>query len=196
MATDVSKVVIANLALSHLGKAKINSLSQAGAEATNANLFYPFARRSTLAKASWGFARARVIAGELTATWTERYEYAYQPPTDAVRIWRVTDALDPRWQDPADFPEMMDGAIHTNLSGARVFYIKDIDDPTKYTNGFVLTMAATLAAMLAIPLTRNSKLADTWRKEAARELSQAISETQNDLINRNEKDADWIEARS
>ena len=150
MAT-VSKVFIANLALSFLGtRSKIESLTENSREAQSADLWYEITRKLVLERHDWGFARKRaVLAVDDEAAPNGVWAYRYVYPADCLKARRLqqpryriqrgypytnTDLVNVK-DVPFEIEESPDGVhrtLLTDLDDATLIYTRDLDDPTRY----------------------------------------------------------------
>lgn len=176
-----SEVDICNLALAHLGDvANIASIDppDGSAQADHCARFYPVARNALLEMHDWGFASRRVALAQLgnpTTTWA----YCYAQPADLLNTISVlaSDATDDTsvampqpvtWNDmvmpatgagsytpqPFVLESLDDGAdvLLTNQAGAVLRYVAQVQDTTKFSPLFVVTLSWSLASMLAGPI--------------------------------------------
>lgn len=81
---------ICNLALSRVGAARIQSLSDNTKAARECTTIYPFARDAVLRSYDWAFARKRLDLALLTETYTG-FDFAYQYPVDCICLRKITD---------------------------------------------------------------------------------------------------------
>jgi len=84
-----SEITICNLALSHIRVGSINALTEASIQAQQCKLLYPILRDSVLENAPWQFATRIVSLAELTDVEVFNFAYAYQYPSDCLKIKRL-----------------------------------------------------------------------------------------------------------
>jgi len=214
MASDVD---ICNLALSHLGDtATVASLDppEGSAQAEHCARFYPIARDSLLEMHTWGFATKRVQLAQLGAGWPE-WDYAYAQPADALNILAVLppDATDDYSQSnvpdsaggtyvPQAFSCEIDAngadVIYTDQINAVLRYTAIVEDTTKFSPLFVMTLSWHLASMLAGPMLKgDAGAAEAKRCTAMMQayLSKAaVSDAQQRRINP-QHNVGWIAGR-
>lgn len=101
MSTPQSYTDIANLALQHIGLTKpIQALGRDTSEEDEAcSTWFDTARRATLKEIPWGFATKQVVPALVANNPTPEYLYAYQEPSDNLKIvrfmsWRLTNDTD------------------------------------------------------------------------------------------------------
>lgn len=179
-----SIVSICNLALSNLGKQNISDLSEATAEARACNQFYAHTRDTLLQGYPWSFAGKTASLGEIANDRPDEWEYAYQRPTDCLKVRHVQDEAGIFTGQNAA-PYGIEGSrIYCNLSPALLHYTFRLTDPTQYSPLFIEALAWHLAVRLAMPLTRDPKIrADAFQlamqTQGAAEMADANEERHN-----------------
>lgn len=168
MAT-VSEVSICNLALSRIGGATIQSLTEQSAEALACNIFYDRTRRTVLRSHPWSFATVVVPLAQLSEA-EDGWDYAYEKPSDCLRIIGIPD--DNGDLDKVDF-ELRGESILTDWEYASLRYIKDITDTTRFDEQFIEAMSYRLAADLAMPLSQNASFVTGMMNLFGAAISQA-----------------------
>ncbi len=208
MTVTISSTLIANMALSHVGDAKIESLTDSdSAEACEARTWYDYSRIATLEAADWNFARKRVVATldtdtisttvntPLAGVWGFRYRY----PADCVIMRKIQHPASP----PADaFPFEVEAnlagttkTVLTNVENAVLVYTMDQELTNLYTPGFVLAMSLMLGSNMAFSLTGKLSLKKSIRQEFLRTLPAAAASAANEQVAPPPRDADWLRAR-
>ena len=165
-----SVVSICNLALSNIGKDNIAALTDAGAEARACSQFYEQARDTMLQAYPWRFAGVTVSMAEITNLKLGQWGYAYQRPTDCLKVRWLRPAYsedEPALskQDELAYPYEIEGqTVYANLSPAFLRYTSRMTDPSVFPPLFVEALSWSLAVRLAMPLTRDPKVrADAWQ---------------------------------
>lgn len=165
-----SVVSICNLALSNIGKGNINALTDAGAEARACNQFYEQTRDMLLQGYPWRFAGATVSLAQIENDKAGQWAYAYQRPTDCLKLRWVRPAYSENdlaltRQEELSFPHEAEGrTIYCNLSPAFLRFTARITDASRFDPLFVEALSWHLAVRLAMPLTRDPKVrADAWQ---------------------------------
>jgi hypothetical protein len=193
MTTAVS---ICNLALGHLGDgATVSSIDppEASSQAEYCAQFYPIARDQMLELHDWNFATRRIAAALLaTDPWTQ-WRFAYEVPSDALRVFSVlpSDAVDdqigPDYQATATPTAYLgpqetaqDFEIETDAAGRRVLlcnvedailrYTVPVTDTTRFSPLFVTALSYLLAGYLAGPILKG----ETGRNVAGAMSQQAL----------------------
>jgi hypothetical protein len=190
-----SVVGICNLALSHLGLDRIDSLTEASAQARASALHYEQARDVMLSAYPWSFAKTAVVLAELTNDWPERWEYRFQRPTDCLKILRLVSAIDLRNVVTPEPHELRGLSIYGRISPSTLEYIRRVSDPTDFSAMFVDALSWQLASRLAMPLTRDPKLRQVMGETAAIMLNEAMAQDANDQPTRPNYLAEQIDAR-
>lgn len=170
-----SEVFICNLALLHIGKPRINALSETRAEAAACREFYPHSRRMTLQLSGWTFAKRRVALAALENDFAERWAYTYARPTDALSILRIIPAQSPRFDVSRPPFEVRESHVYTNASPAICEYVFDQTDPARFSPLFCEAVACQLASYLALNLLRSDRMHDKMVTKATKTLSLAIT---------------------
>ena len=173
----VGEVALANMALGLIGANYILSSSLPATdgtpEANYVNSFFAPIRRAVLEDRDWTFATTKTELTaledsdpdfpELPPTWG----YAYLVPDDCIRVVKLFNGITPSFSGTSDDPEGPELSVMYERLGKWVFcnestvwmkYVYDEDDTTLWSSNFVFTMAARLAAELAIPITNNVQL--------------------------------------
>ncbi|KYK44548.1 hypothetical protein A1D31_14215 [Bradyrhizobium liaoningense] len=194
-----SIVSICNLALTNLGKTKINALTEPTAEARACNQFYEHTRDLLLQGYPWRFAGKTASMAELTNDKPGAWGYAYQRPNDCLKVrwvrpeYSTVDPCPQTLQEEIANPYDIEGeTIYCNLSPAFLRYTFRVVDPTKLPPLFVEAFSWHLAVKLAMPLTRDPKVrADAFqlatRTQGAAEMADAnevreTSDHESDLV--------------
>lgn len=142
---------IANLSLALIGAESIIDLEEDNPRAKTMNRLYGDIRKEVIAEGEWSFSIKRATLAKLETAPVWGFGSAFQIPVDALRVLE-TDDMDTEWQREAD-------QIVADSSSLKIRYIADIDDPNKYTPGFIMAFAYRLAAAGAYPLTNSATLA-------------------------------------
>ena len=108
---------------------------------------YASARDEVLRAYSWNFAIKRSAALTSTTAPAFGYTYAYILPTDSLRVLELYGSTSP-WRVEA-------GVLITDDAAAKVKYIAQITDTTKFSASFTNALIYNLASKLAIAFTGN-----------------------------------------
>lgn len=170
MATAVE---ICNLALSHFGEAKINTLSAEAAE-DNENVakclvYYDQARREVLERQPWTFARKRAALSRLSTSPAFDWDYQHQLPTDLLRVLEVRAGAENSTTGTVTYNTKLDAFeiagryVLSDSSLVAVRYVYDAE-AQNWTRLAASALARLLAAYLAEAITGDPKRADYHRR--------------------------------
>jgi hypothetical protein len=164
-----SKVDICNIALSHVGAYRIQSITETTKEAKECNNFYEIALNAVLEDHDWSFARKRLVLALLTDTYSG-WSYAYQYPTDCVCPRYIVDvngtytgtsydvesdqyvAVGRVSFEIASDSTLSNRLILTDKADAELVYTAKVTDTNMFTFKFIEAFAIKLASYLAQPL--------------------------------------------
>lgn len=170
-----SEVEIYNLALSNIRGGSVNSLTEPSLQRQVCSLKYPILRDRLLRELPWQFNRKIVALAELT-TEVFNWAYAYQYPTDCLKIHRIIGAYeelpradagvinrlidtqvlpirDVRRQVSYEVFNFSDNrVIGANESDLRIDYAAKVTDPNLFSDDFIMALSHLLASEIAIPI--------------------------------------------
>jgi hypothetical protein len=211
-----SNVQIAKLALQHIGdRYDISDLEEAGTEAEQINLVFDDTRKELLRSHPWTFANKYASPATLSVTVPGNWTYAYQYPTDAIRVIEIVDPLGgaaarsryyyrerdipvARQKIPYEVSLLTDDTkvILSNEQSAEFRYTANISDPTKFDPEFVNAFSLLLASKVAMALTGDGGIRDILRQGAQRAIYQAGATDANEGVTDEAPEASWIIARN
>lgn len=179
---------ICNIALTKLQVDRILVITEDSEPARACNAVYEQLRDDEMASHPWNFATVRDSLALLSSTPSFDYSYAYQKPSDCLRV------LYP--ENKQYSYEVSENKILSNESSLKIRYIKQITDPNSFSPGFIRVLAARLAYELSFALTGSKTLGTTLYaeyKEARRqERSVDSQEGSADSI----IESRWVNARN
>lgn len=151
-----SKNDICNLSLQHLGNyGSINDIDLPKTDKEKVySLWYDNERQTLLKTMMPNFALKRDVLAEAVVTIKFGYKHAYPIPADCLKVLGIGD-IDKKLDNRVSIEG---GYIYTDEEyedGLEVRYIADIQDVTKMTPEFKATLAITLAAATALPITQD-----------------------------------------
>lgn len=183
-----SEVSICNIALDHIGKAQISSLSEATAEAQVCSRHYALARDSVLTKFNYRFLRGLQSLALLSVNdRSNAWGYAYSLPTNLLKVRRVMPEVEGSALLSNAYPygssgemveaeiqyELEGGNIYCDLSPATLEYSRNDVQPTSYSQPVADAISTALAARIAYPLTRDRQLRSDMLQLAQRTAIEA-----------------------
>lgn len=227
MATPQVLTDVANLALTHVGSTKpIQLLGQDNSEENSICLTWmDTARRTTLKRLPWSFAIKQVVPVQVAANPTSEYLFAYQEPSDNVKIvrfmsWRL-DNDDSRSRVPyrimqpapvnlstATPPPVSYQAsgrwIYTNWPGQGTAitpilmeYVFDNTNVAQWPDSFIVALSYKLAEFIVPALTSN----DPQNKKVAlqNDFKTALAEAMDDSVSEDQRpplpDSEFVRSR-
>jgi len=171
-----SEVTICNLALSHLGDDRINSLDDATRQGRACKLHYAIARDAVLREHPWNFATSREYLALLSGVNPAGWSYAYAYPSECIfarEIWQEVEQLAPT---PFEVIRVSgQRRIVTDEVDAVLEYTAQIADPTQFDPLFIDALSYKLAAELAMPLTRSVPITQAMLTLYANRMAQATT---------------------
>lgn len=156
---STSKTDIANLALQKIGVSPINSIDDEGSKpARTCKQNYDHARRVTLMKAQWKFAKKLVGLSKDAAAPAWKWQASYTLPVDHLKLVEIEG--ENVWE-PKEYFDVQQGKLMLYLDTAsdapadtvNIEYIFDQQDTTTFDPLYVDALAYQLAALIARPLT-------------------------------------------
>ncbi|MEO1192844.1 MAG: hypothetical protein AAFY02_13870 [Pseudomonadota bacterium] len=192
MASDVS---LCNQALDRVGAQTIVALSEASAGAQACARLYPQARDALLALHDWRFARARAKLAPLAAPVPAPWSQLYVLPSDCLAA---------RALGPADHRLGLQGGrfsvegdwVLSDLADATLIYTRRVTEAGLFDPLFAEALAALLALRLGAALRVDPDLLREVQREYQLALDRARAVDANQASNREQPEADWIEARA
>lgn len=172
-----SEVEICNLALTHIGAARIPALTEATAEARACKLLYEPTRDSVLRLHPWGFATKYEALGVLSSVTTYGYEYAYQYPVDCLfarGFYRAVATADPIPFKIVTKADLSGKEIWTDEEDAVLIYTAQVTDVSVFDVQFKEALSHYLAASLAPTLIKDEKLKVSLARAQMSYVAQAI----------------------
>ena len=204
-------VDVCNQALIMLGYMKtIRSATDGTVESAACVQMYPIVVNEVFGLHDWRFARTRVALAAAASTASTQWAYEYPTPADMVRARKLIDpsrlptqylpdrqlfdcseAFATGWSQATSAP-----ALWSNLNPAILEYTSNLIPVASWPPALQTAVAARLAAMLAIPIMKDGKLADLMQRQYEPLVDQArvMDGTQEDVSANYVPD--WIQVRS
>ena len=162
-----SSIDISSNALLLIGDNPINSFDEPGAGAQVAKAIYPETKKRLLSEHPWSFAMKQQRLNRLSQTPDEKtnYQYAFQLPTDLIRIWSI--------QDQSNYI-IVGELLYSNERELLCTYIFDVED-TNLPPHFVKSLEYSLASDFAIAITENQSFAGLYEQKSRDAINQAMA---------------------
>jgi len=199
-----SVVEICNLALAHIGGARIQALTDNSAGANACALIYEPLRDSALRDFPWNFAESRQVLALMDET-ASGWNYVYQFPSDCIRALHIYNPISGNsveegyyrdgqfyhdtaraGTDKIDFQVALNAAknsrvILTNKESAELVYTARVSDPNLFDPLFVRALSYAMAADMAVPLKGSAQLKDQLLRDYIRIVSKAQVSNANEF---------------
>lgn len=157
----ISKVVIANLALSRFGGGKITAFDDGTESARLIDLNYENCVDTVLRAFPWNFAR-KIELLSLSDSTTPGYQYVYQYPAKCVNVIKVYSEGNSRLQEKPEFKIFTDGDekfIACDIEKSYVEFTYKDNPPDVYDPLFIKALSYILAAEICNAKSGNAQKA-------------------------------------
>jgi hypothetical protein len=194
------KTLIGNLALSHVGDARINDYEDQTKEGREVRLWYDVSREQTLETFNWNFARKRVALSLASqAAPTDVWAFRYQYPADCLRMrWLVNPSG--RQNDRIPYQIEIDDneqkTILTNLDDACLVYTRNLTNVALFTPSYIAALSHLLASRMGKSVGGGVKTQIQQLQMFQVEISAARASNANETAEAPPIDADIIVGRS
>lgn len=165
-----SIVEICNMGLTLIGDQRIDALADSNDRAVSANLFYAPTRDAVLRAHPWGFAKTRVALAAAAGDPAFEWSYHFTLPTDpkCLRVLGVEEDY------PGQIPYSIEGSkLLCNDSTITILYIAQITDSGLFDALFTDTLAARLAMVFAMNLSKQKTLVELAAKVYEMKIGEA-----------------------
>lgn len=201
----ITKLHIANLALSHIGSRvtlpSFPTSASTGIINESVLLWYDACRRQILEAYDWSFARKKsaILADHADDPDEGLWAFRYDPPTDYLAIRRIVNPTNPG-NDAIPYELEISAtagtmSLQTNLDDTRVVYTFDQEDMTLYSEFFTEALSHLLAANISFPITRKRSLKGDHLGLYRQLLPTAAAFDANERQEDEPRDAPWIRDR-
>ena len=197
----VTKVKIANMALSHIGESTIESTTELSAEAGRVDIFYDVALQRCLEWYNWPFARrSQTLALHIDAAPQTRWQFRYALPSDLVKC-RTIENVAGADADPVPYVLENDDAaaeltLLTDVQEASLIYTFLMEQPERFPADFVLGLSHQLAYLMAYSQTGKRALAGDQLNLFQTFMAQAAASALNEEMPGAPREAEAIRARA
>jgi hypothetical protein len=161
-----SEVQICNSALLKLGADRITSMSDDTKSGRACNEQYAKLRDELLGSHPWNFATARVELAQVSTTIPFGFEYAYQLPSDCLRVLEAD--TDYAWKIEGRYLLSDDSAMN-------IKYITQVTDVSKFSPMFCEALSLRIAADLAFHISNSASLTELMMAAYEKKLREARS---------------------
>jgi len=156
-----------NLALVRAGSPTIVSPTEEGNKADMCRRLYPEARDEVLRMYDWPSVIKRVNLAKITSTDLDQYVYAYQLPSDCVKVIITI---------PESNYVIESGKLYSDTDNLAIKYSMGGDDPTTYDDLLFKCISLNLAAQLTIYLIQKPALNQVILQQLAATIPSAMNE--------------------
>lgn len=146
----MSDVQICNRALIRLGADTITVLTENSKEGRLCNILYNQVRKALLRSHPWNFAIGRATLAASTTAPAFGFDYSYPLPADCLRVWQLYNSKSTY--------QIEGRTLLTDDTTAKIIYIKDITDTTKFDSLFSTIFSLRLAMELSYNITSNASV--------------------------------------
>ena len=187
-----------NKALTHIGAARVSSLTEASREARVCRTLYDDIIKEVLRVHPWGFASTVIQLAVLADVDAVNFAYAYQLPADCYHPVKLIDNVAntvPVNDENNKIYEIRERTLVTDETPVYLKYTKLIVDPGKFDSIFVQAAAYRLASDLALAVPKKMALHDRMlRRYQATVLSAKNVDASQDKTKKNDGQS-FINAR-
>ena len=161
----MSDIGNASNALQMLGAGSISSFDDPGAGAAAAKALYEPILTDLLTKTYWRFAMKKQSLNRLSQTPENEFTYAYQIPTDCLKIERVY---------PRIFYKVYRDLIYTDASSLKIDYAFR-PDTSLFPSYFTLALTYKLASEFALSVTDDSSKNALYEQKFRQAIGEAFA---------------------
>lgn len=159
-----------NLALTRIGEDALEDRKARSKAGDLCRLQYGPTRDSLLRKHAWNFATERKKLGLVKMETGEKRDRGFKLPAECLRVVR---AFNPSTGAEIDF-RLEGREVKTDATTIKIEYIAKVSKEGLFDDAFVEALAWTLAANLAMGLSRDPKIAEMCAAQAQRATVEAI----------------------
>jgi len=182
-----SAIDIASNALLLIGDSPISSFTDAGAGAQAAANLYPSTKEMVLSYHPWSFAMKEQELSRLSQAPDVRtnYKYAYQIPTDLIRLWAVFPYSD--YTIVGEF-------LYSNQNSLLARYVYDVPE-TNIPAHCVKALEYQMAAEFSVAVTEDENKASMYQSKASSQLAKASNIDSQGQPQESIQSSPFVEAR-
>jgi len=183
----MDKLTICNMALSYIGDASIDALTEQTEPARRCVQFFEHDRRLLLRRFPWPFATRRVELVAVTGTPPD-YKYQFRYPSGCLCIrtlYAVNDTDDtliplPDFNEYKILGDTTGRLIYANEPRVVAEYTLDYESYDNMDEQFIEVLAWKLASSIAFKLTGNPQIVQMATQEYERRYHEAIADATNE----------------
>lgn len=159
MSGSVTKIVIWNMALGHLGVLEqVNNEEEKSRAAQACRTFYQMALEELLRDYCWPRTTRFINLALVAENPTEEYAFSYRIPVDCLCVRRILSGLrNDNRQSRIEYLITSDeqgGLIYCDVEQAQIEYTSQLENLSMYTADFLMAWSLRLAMYIAPALTR------------------------------------------
>lgn len=189
-----SVVGIYNIALTHLGEARVSATTSQKAAVVAINEIYDDRRDHLQRSHAWHFARETTIPALIATAPAIEYSYAFRMPAENLRILGVY--ADATLLNEVVFGLYRGGQIRCDYSVIYARYIHQVTDVNEMPPDFRYALGLDLAAQVCVEITSSRTLAEKLAERASRALISAQSVDSQEQGSEDFPVGGWVTARS
>ena len=197
----ISDVIIGNMALSFIGAKRdiVTALTDDVAGAKAVNLWYEYARLSTLEAYNWNFARKRVTLAVHADAPPDEWAYRYIFPASTVAIRKIWNPLGETADAiPYDIEQIAAGTakcILTNMQDAIAICTADVTTTSLFSPTYTVAFARKIAELIAYSITGKESVQNLQTQHFNFLIQQAAALDAQQVVKDPPRDTDWIRGR-
>lgn len=180
---SITKTILANMALAHIGKVPIDKIDDPTETAEWCKLFIDIVRQAFIRQSKLYCTRKEVALSPAAGETSSVYDYVYGMPSDClapIEIWNGDKTADPIRYEIGTHSSLTSKVIKTDEEGAVFIYSVDITNLDVYMPDAILAMSYLLAIHIAMPLKVDNALKASLSNDYIAALSIAMANDQND----------------
>lgn len=155
-----TQIDVASKSLVKLGLKPISSFSGESDPSIVCGQQYPDYRKHCLTVAQWNFTKVKVQLARLTTAPLNKWEYAYQLPSDRLNILQVFNSDNVGITNTLEY-EVFGDQVYTDEEEVYIDYQQDVQE-LRWPDYFTEFVATAFAGEIAITLTDKEGLADRF----------------------------------
>jgi hypothetical protein len=189
-----SETSICNAALQLIKNSRqIADRTEGSKEANACDVIFDELRDAMLEMHTWTFAKKRVQLARISDAPAFGWDYAYELPSDCLRLMAVFDNGDARGSVAY---VLEDGALLTDATSVYIIYIRRLTDPNQMSAAFRIALSKLLASRLAVTLTASPSLSsEMYKQYLDQDLPAAKSADSMQTGPKTLPESDWVSSR-